>query len=451
MEKNTSSTTATATAIDKSLEIIHPNELFQEILDIFNSRPAPLSQDDLIHNMHRISRIIGNDPIGHLSKTTDDGFAILHLLAERGWTDAFLVVLWLCQCHNLPHCFGLLQETHDGVTPLQMLAYDDESLHHFCAFVQGSCPDWFERGDFSSAVFLEHLLFCNNASPEFLLKMKNWIQRYPHALDPSAETEEEEGRCSLLHRYCEACIPGSLDPNVLELLVEEGMKRPLLSMYHGGLTMVKTSRDNGTPLYLILRHLWIEEKGEIMGGGWECVDACVSIVGAPAVLAGWISCVPTMLCTIGMHHLDSVQVMMDRYQHLLEHLSNDDLLHFYGAWEKVCSLPFHGGVQPEKYFQRLYQLCLLEGKTEFLQYKGENIFYVALRRNLDWCRGFKYMAKDCAKVITQRDNTYGFPAPIFAAAVNAKLDTIYQLFLQDAGIFENVQHTRSSLMDVTEG
>jgi hypothetical protein len=419
---------------------MNPNELLQVILEIFSTQP---SHDELIHNMHNINRIIANDPVGHLSNKNCDDFSILHLLAERGWTDAFLVVLWLCHCHQVPNCFGLLQETDQGVTPVQLLAYDDESMDQFCNYVQESFPEWFERGDFSSAIVLEKMLFCNDGSEEFLLQMRALIQRYPHSLDPSVD----QRRSSLLHRYCE-CSIGSLDPNILAMLVEEGIKRPCL--WNGGLTVANSMKE--TPLYIFLRQLLTKPSDEKMVGfSWECVDTCIDVVGAAAVLAGWISCVPIRFCSIGMYHLDSVKVMIDRYKPLLENLSELDLLHLYGAFEQVCTLPFNGK-REAMYYKTLYDVCQLGGKTEFLTHQSENILYAAMRRNLDWSRGLKYMVKDSAKAISERSNHYDLPAPLFAAAVNAQLDTIYELFRGDTGLFESVNvNVNAFYMDVDVG
>lgn len=424
--------------------LMNPNDLLRIILEIFTSQP---SRDELVTNMQTINRIIENDPVGHLSSTNCDDFSILHLLAERGWTDAFLVVLWLCHCHQVPNCFGLLQETdYGGVTPVQLLAYDNESMDQFCNYVHESFPEWFERGDFSSAVVLEQMLFCNDGSEAFLMHTRNFIQRYPHSLDPFMDNGQDRQHSSLLHRYCEGSI-GSLDPNILAILVEEGMKRPCL--WNGGLTVANGMRE--TPLYIFLRNLLRKPSDEkiVAGFSWGSVDTCVNIVGAAAVLAGWISCVPMRFCSIGMYHLDSVRVLIDRYKSLLECLSPLDLLHLYGAFEQVCTLPFHGR-REATYYKTLYEVCQLGvGKTEFLTHDSENIFYAAIRRNLDWSRGLKYMAKDSAKAISERTNRYDLPAPLFAAAVNAQLDTIYELFLGDSGLFENVISSNAHSMNVS--
>jgi len=421
---------------------MNPNELLQVILEIFSTQP---SHDELVNNMHRINRIIANDPVGHLSNTNCDDFSILHLLAERGWTDAFLVVLWLCHYHQVPNCFGLVEEADHGVTPIQLLAYDDESMDHFCNYVHDSFPEWFERGDFSSAIVLETMLFCNDESEEFLWKMRNLIRRYPHSLDPSLL--ENDGRSSLLHRYCEGSI-GSLDSNILGMLIEEGMDRQQPCLMNGGLTVENRMKE--TPLFLILRNLLVNKTPEWKDTefSWECVDTCVNVVGVAAVLAGWISCVPMRFCTIGMHHLDSVKVLIDRYRPLLENLSEFDLLQLYEAFEQVCSLPFDGK-REAKHYETLYQLCQLEGNTQFITYDSENIFYTAIRRNLDWSRGLQYMKKDSATAISERTNQYDLPAPLFAAAVHAQLDTIYELFRADTGLFESVS-SNTFYMDMSD-
>jgi hypothetical protein len=61
----------------------------------------------------------------------------------------------------------------------------------------------------------------------------------------------------------------------------------------------------------------------------------------------------------------------------------------------------------------------------------------------------KYIAKESGKAMSERSNEYDLPAPIFAAAVHARVDIIYELFRADVGVFEHF-HSNEWCMDVND-
>jgi hypothetical protein len=136
--------------------------------------------------------------------------------------------------------------------------------------------------------------------------------------------------------------------------------------------------------------------------------------------------------TIGTSQLDTCKVISERYQHFFEHLSNDDLLQLYEAFAAVCSLPFCGKLD-SLYYGRLFEACALKGQMHRINCDNENILYTAIRDNLDWWKGLRYIYQESGEAIMEKSNDYELPAPLFAATVGSNVDTIYELFRGDVG------------------
>lgn len=445
------------------------------------SRTIP--DDDIIDEatktnlMQQLNAIIGNNYYSSLRDTDEFGMTLLHLVAERhGMSNAFKAVLEVYQNFNVENCFGLLRRTEQGETPIQFLAYDEESFYSFFEHVEVQCPQLLQKRDFVCEVFLNLLLHFGENTDEFAICLRDLLTKYPNALDPGTRKVEEYGSgnhtfsssssspsasimdnhtteaaeavtredvsCSsrvmksLLHRYCEENIGGP-DSKVLAVLLEEGKNRPTLM--NGGLTYADLLAYS--PLHNILQSHLLRKCVDISVEGkseenWDCVDVCVSCVGVVPVYCASVIFFPMKFMTIGISQLEaSCNFIIERYNHLLQNVSNDDLLHLYKTFAAPCnSLPFCGKLDA-LYYKRLFEVCFLEGQMHRINFNNENILYIAIRDNLDWWKGLRFIFKESGKAIADRSNEFELPAPLFAAAVGSNLDTIYELFRGDVGLF----------------
>ena len=459
-----------------------------EAINDLVSRAIP--EEDIIDEatmtnlIQQLNAIIGNNYSSSLLRDTDEfGMTILHLVAERqGMSNAFKAVLEVYQNFNVKNCCGLLRRTKQGETPIQLLAYDEESFYNFFEHVEVRFPQLLQKRDFVSEVFLNLLLHFGENTDEFAIRLRDLLMKYPNALDPGtckvdeyssdndnptfsssssssssspasspimdhntteAAVAREDISCSsqvmkpLLHRYCEENIGGP-DSKVLAVLLEEGKNRPAL--INGGLTYADLLAYS--PLHNILQsHLLrkcvdtsvaVEGKSE---ENWDCVDVCVRCVGPVPVYCASVIFFPMKFMTIGISQLESsCNFIVERYNHLLQQISNDDLFHLYKTFAAPCSLPFCGKLDA-LYYKRLFEVCFLEGQMHRINFNNENILYIAIRDNLDWWKGLQFIFKESGKAIADRSNEFELPAPLFAAAVGSNLDTIYELFRGDVGLF----------------
>jgi hypothetical protein len=401
----------------------------------------------------------------------DDGMTLLHLVAEEhGMSTAFKVVLQVHQNFRVEHCFGLLRRNKHGETPMQFMAYDEIGYNEFMEYIMDQFPHLLHNRDFASEVFLNLMLHFGENTDEFAHRLRDLLRKYPIALDPQLQTmktvmmecespssstssssivsndshdhdastqavaayahkvepsAEEQDSAILLHRYCDGNIGGP-DAKILAVLIEEGKQRPAL--VNGGLTSADIL--NCSPLHKILQcHI---PNSLNIPDAWDCVDTCVARIGFTPVYCAAITFFPMKFTTIGTSQLDTCKVISERYQHFFEHLSNDDLLQLYEAFAAVCSLPFCGKLD-SVYYGRLFEACALKGQMHRINCDNENILYTAIRDNLEWWKGLRYIYQESGEAIMEKSNDYELPAPLFAATVGSNVDTIYELFRGDVG------------------
>lgn len=452
----------------------------QAIYDLFDGtdftddKTNPNYTSCLIKDLHSI---IVSGYQAALHKIDDDGMTLLHLVAEEhGMGIAFKVVLEVHQIFRVEHCFGLLRRNNHGETPIQFMAYDERSFNGFMELVMDRFPQLLQERGFASEVFLNWMLHFGENTDEFAIRLRNLLRKYPIALDPKLmmqrvettvseceasstsssssivgngsddgiqaaaalevqhrrqlDMEEQESKI-LLHRYCDGNIGGP-DAKILAVLIEEGKHRPALVNMNGGLT--SADMRNCSPLHKILQHQNIANSFGLPDTyDWDCVDTCVISIGFTPVYCAAITFFPMKFTTIGISQLETCKVISEKYKHYLPNLSNSDLLQLYGAFVAVCSLPFCGKLDA-LYYKRLYEACFLKGQMHRINGdNNENILYIAIRDNLDWWRGLRYIYQESGEAIVEKSNNDELPAPLFAAAVGSNLGTIYELFRGDVG------------------
>ena len=458
-------------------EISCPVEAINDLVSrAFPDEDLIINEATMTNLIQQLTAIIGTTYYSSLRDTDEFGMTLLHLVAEKhGMSYAFRAVLEVYQNFNVENCFGLLRMTEQGDTPIQFLAYDEDSFYHFFDYVEAQCPELMQKRDFVCEVFLNLLLHFGENTDEFAIDLRDLLTRYPNALDPGTCTVEESSSVthtvsssssspsassimdnhttervvihevvscssqvlkSLLHQYCSENIGGP-DSKVLAVLLEEGKNRPTL--INGGLTYADLFTYS--PLHNILqKHLLrkcfdksVEGKSE---ENWDCVDTCVRCVGIVPVYCSSLIFFPMKFMTIGISQLEaSCNFIVERYKHLLQDFSNDDLLHMYNTFAATCnSLRFCGKLDA-LYYKRLFEVCFLKGQMHRINFNNENILYIAIRDNVDWWKGLQFIFKESGKAIADRSNEFELPAPLFAAAVGSNLDTIYELFRGDVGLF----------------